>query len=794
MKRLFLLSLTCVLTIIGAWAQNPVPQDGTTPKNPNLGENEYLYYQSGVGGNDDKNCVFAYHYYDIDETYVMGKINPDGTAKAIKLNQKYSDCKVIDESNPDILIFKCREAETGAGVLYYFETEDGYITDKGYKDGAHGIAVIPASELDKETEYGAYWMAEYSVPNTYNHVRAVYGSHYSISLIMDGDNAYFKMVEATKENCSTGVYFTYIFSPTGCQHPSMQHTPEAAPTCNKHGTAEYWHCSDCERYYSDVKGINANWTDSHSQTLIAYDAVDKDGDGLCDDCGKPMPIYKPVASQADIIAGGKYMFVAHIDGKYYAATADAEQIATGRSFYDLPSIGITPEADGSVKFMGDKVMRTTFKFANGINEWGGLRYGFHVPYNGIYCEYSTEWGAQNIINEYDGAAKYGYYVKLDDGSDGTVTIQSSYDQENYHMHAFKKDDNVVFSFQDKTEQNGSGTDIYSAPYPVHLYRLTNTGKAGEHTYTIKEKMADSDYTAVDNCPENGDVANMVEGIENAITDEAICNIVNTYVTETAIPASETVNVTVSAKVTVDSYKDYEEGKNGYDMTVDIQPVAVVTSESGEEKTYDISDSDLNGTTPMTVNIYTPDIIPTEIIHEKEDGTEETYYDQWSEEAQNGEPSFERNWTEGPNGSSYDYIAFNVTEFSKFKLRSKWNIILWKNNGDNEHSLTSAYSGYFTLPACPFEAPEGKMFAGWAQTSDGEVVEGTTILITQYADLYAIWKDNIGTGVEDINAGAVTLNDVYNLQGTCVKRNASAAEIHALPAGIYIVGGKKLIIK
>ena len=53
------------------------------------------------------------------------------------------------------------------------------------------------------------------------------------------------------------------------------------------------------------------------------------------------------------------------------------------------------------------------------------------------------------------------------------------------------------------------------------------------------------------------------------------------------------------------------------------------------------------------------------------------------------------------------------------------------------------------------------------------------------------------GVNDIlegeNGEAVSL-EVYNLQGIRVLSNASAADVRNLPAGIYIVNGKKVAIK
>jgi len=38
------------------------------------------------------------------------------------------------------------------------------------------------------------------------------------------------------------------------------------------------------------------------------------------------------------------------------------------------------------------------------------------------------------------------------------------------------------------------------------------------------------------------------------------------------------------------------------------------------------------------------------------------------------------------------------------------------------------------------------------------------------------------------------NDIYNMQGVCLKRNASQDDINALVPGFYIIGGKKVVVK
>lgn len=49
------------------------------------------------------------------------------------------------------------------------------------------------------------------------------------------------------------------------------------------------------------------------------------------------------------------------------------------------------------------------------------------------------------------------------------------------------------------------------------------------------------------------------------------------------------------------------------------------------------------------------------------------------------------------------------------------------------------------------------------------------------------------GVEGVAVDAVA-NDVYNMQGALILRDATAAQVKALPAGLYIVGGRKVAVK
>lgn len=56
-------------------------------------------------------------------------------------------------------------------------------------------------------------------------------------------------------------------------------------------------------------------------------------------------------------------------------------------------------------------------------------------------------------------------------------------------------------------------------------------------------------------------------------------------------------------------------------------------------------------------------------------------------------------------------------------------------------------------------------------------------------------NKIPTGIETVDASANGLVNVYNLQGVCVRKNVELREATTnLPAGLYIVGGKKYLVK
>lgn len=51
-----------------------------------------------------------------------------------------------------------------------------------------------------------------------------------------------------------------------------------------------------------------------------------------------------------------------------------------------------------------------------------------------------------------------------------------------------------------------------------------------------------------------------------------------------------------------------------------------------------------------------------------------------------------------------------------------------------------------------------------------------------------------TAADSIEAEEQTLTDVYNLQGVCIMRNADREAVSKLPAGVYIIGGRKIGVR
>ena len=103
------------------------------------------------------------------------------------------------------------------------------------------------------------------------------------------------------------------------------------------------------------------------------------------------------------------------------------------------------------------------------------------------------------------------------------------------------------------------------------------------------------------------------------------------------------------------------------------------------------------------------------------------------------------------------------------------VIDWTSSDD---SVATGENGIVTVHG------EGEVDFG-AETENGlsETIEADTDNL-----------DGIESVTFDSNEAADRPNDIYNLQGVLMKRNASQADVDALAPGLYIVAGKKVLVK
>lgn len=84
-------------------------------------------------------------------------------------------------------------------------------------------------------------------------------------------------------------------------------------------------------------------------------------------------------------------------------------------------------------------------------------------------------------------------------------------------------------------------------------------------------------------------------------------------------------------------------------------------------------------------------------------------------------------------------------------------------------------------------------------TDGEALNTGIILVNGdgsscNAGSFAIKMHNEATGVDGIADENTLCGNIFNLQGICLKRNATAEDVNALQPGLYIIAGKKVLVK
>ena len=118
---------------------------------------------------------------------------------------------------------------------------------------------------------------------------------------------------------------------------------------------------------------------------------------------------------------------------------------------------------------------------------------------------------------------------------------------------------------------------------------------------------------------------------------------------------------------------------------------------------------------------------------------------------------------------------------------------------------------FSLTGIPIATGDGQLFSVHIQAPDSfnsastdvvgsikniNIAAGTSGEPAHYfPDVTYPFEYSVETGVDKLTQSTPSLPTViFNLQGVCLKRSATQEDINALAPGVYIIGGKKVIVK
>ena len=229
------------------------------------------------------------------------------------------------------------------------------------------------------------------------------------------------------------------------------------------------------------------------------------------------------------------------------------------------------------------------------------------------------------------------------------------------------------------------------------------------SYQLVNGKSTTDYKEYDENGAEAEAGTTVTGVTSAMKQSSI----DSYVSR--ITGLTDVKLNVNVAVTVKGYSPDESKNEGGNMRISLSPTMNVV---GTDTSFPLSDKDLDGS-PMTVTLFVGNLNPERIIHEKQDGTLEIFYAEYSEEAQKGEKTFSMIY----DGSGNAYVVFEITEFSDI-------VILERVSGafsDVSVSLgTDITVNYFaTLPEGYTDAEMRFTMNGVSKTVSGTKVEGST---------------------------------------------------------------------
>ncbi len=133
-------------------------------------------------------------------------------------------------------------------------------------------------------------------------------------------------------------------------------------------------------------------------------------------------------------------------------------------------------------------------------------------------------------------------------------------------------------------------------------------------------------------------------------------------------------------------------------------------------------------------------------------------------------------------------ALTITNEIQEGLTVKFTTDYLTEEQDNAATISVLPGTYYTIEPV---AEDGTEYVVTVNDVEATAVEGVySAYITEDTNVIVSAK----TAIKLAGADTANAQDVYNLQGILVKKAANTNDIKALPAGLYIIGGKKYIVR
>lgn len=468
----------------------------------------------------------------------------------------------------------------------------------------------------------------------------------------------FTVVAKTGEETASKEFTIVVFNDV-CDHKNMTKIEGSKATCKQDGILDYYYCNDCGRYFLDESGKEEVFDTNSLKTYTNHS--DKDHDGKCDFCKKQMPVFKKVTSQSEIAYEETYIIVTKINNKYYALTSPTKQENYEyNEFMTLNEITSKPNGDfefNSLENSNIVMVKAELPFKNEELDATMERFGLSAIINSNRYSFVTDTTANFIIYPNE-PAKYGYTIMLN--SSGEIVLKSVYQQwwndsetnEKGVLRAFEfknGNTNIKFmSFFEKSNYSETYKDANINEYPIYLYKMTNISSPTFISNDTDSKVNKGDL----DLPDIIDLSN-VSGISDAIDSEYLEKLIEEKV-------SGASNITAGMNATITAKNLEKENETIISLKYSVVPVITLTDESGKV-IYEgiISDSNFNGN-PITVKLYVGNMDSKQIIHYKEDGTKEYFYNEKNVDVKPGSKTFK--YEEG-------FVTFTIDSFSDIEILS-----------------------------------------------------------------------------------------------------------------------------